>query len=175
MAFDAFLKFESKIIKDDLKGESLDRAYAGWVEIASFSFGYENQLNLGSASGGVGAGKATFKEFVVEKRVDSITPVLIKALCTSQHFDTVHLHLRKAGAASKLGSEAFIQIQMKVVAVKDVEISGGGGDDLPLEKVIFQYGAIQFGYRPQDQTGKIGAEKTAIWSRITNTSTLDVS
>ncbi len=174
MAFDAFLKFESKMIKDDLKGESRDQAYVGWVEIASFSFGYENQINIGSASGGAGAGKATFKEFVIHKRVDSVTPALIKALCLGQHFDTVHLHLRNAGAASKVVSEAFIQVQMKLVAVKDVEFSGSDGDDRPLEQVTFQYGAIQFGYRPQDATGKIGAEKTAIWSRVKNAATLDV-
>ena len=63
MAFDAFLvvKDAGKAVK--VKGETQDAFFKnlGAFEISEFSFGAENTLNITSATGGAGAGKATFK------------------------------------------------------------------------------------------------------------------
>ena len=71
MAFDAFLKFEPAAgSSETITGESQDSHFAGkdgWFEVKEFSFGIENTLNISSASGGAGAGKADFKEFTIKK------------------------------------------------------------------------------------------------------------
>ena len=177
MAFDTFLKLDAPVgsVKAaDLKGETLDKAFVGAIEIAEFSFGVENTINLGSASAGAGAGKATFKEFTIKKNVDSVTPALFMALCSGAHFGDAYLYIRKAGAAAgAAAAQAYITMRFKMVFVTDIEFTGSSGDDIPTEMVTFKYGAMEISYRPQDQTGKLGAEKKAMWSQVKNAPVLE--
>lgn len=177
MAFDAFLKLEAPAVSGikptELKGETMDKAFTGAIEIAEFGFGMENQTTIGSASGGAGAGKATFKEFTIKKNVDSVTPALIKALCMGSHFGDAWLYIRKAGASPATAGQAYLTVRMKMVFVTNIEFAGSSGDDLPGETVTFKYGAIDFSYKPQDQTGKLGTEVKAIWSQVKNAAILE--
>src|ERR1700740_1535883 len=50
----------------------------GHFEIKDFSFGVENPTTIGSATGGAGAGKVKFHEFVIKKVTDSASPVFFK-------------------------------------------------------------------------------------------------
>jgi type VI protein secretion system component Hcp len=43
-----------------VKGDSLNSTYKGWFEVAGFDFDLANPANIGSATGGAGAGKLTF-------------------------------------------------------------------------------------------------------------------
>jgi type VI protein secretion system component Hcp/Ca2+-binding RTX toxin-like protein len=43
-----------------VKGDSLNSTYKGWFEVSGFDFDLANSANIGSASGGAGAGKLTF-------------------------------------------------------------------------------------------------------------------
>ena len=76
----------------------------GAIEIESFSFGAENTVTIGSATGGAGVGKARFQEFTVEKAVDSTTPRLLKSLAMGTHFATVELIARKPGGVARASS-----------------------------------------------------------------------
>lgn len=176
MAFNTFLRLDAPVgmIKPpELKGETTDKAFAGAIEIAEFSFGLENAINIGSTSGGAGAGKATFKEFTIRKHVDLVTPALIKALCTGSHFGDAWLYIRKAGGTSTPAGQAYVTVRMKMVFVTNIEFAGSSGDDVPVETVTFKYGAIDFSYKPQDPTGKLGMEVKAIWSQVKNAAVLE--
>jgi type VI secretion system secreted protein Hcp len=65
MAFNAFLIFGGAAQNGAvaIEGETQDEEMAKQkaFEIDSFNFGVENTLNIGSKSGGAGAGKVTFK------------------------------------------------------------------------------------------------------------------
>jgi type VI secretion system secreted protein Hcp len=178
MAFDTFLKLEAPagpaVKATELKGETLDKTYVGAIEIAEFSFGVENPTTIGSASGGAGAGKATFKEFTIKKLVDSVTPSLFTALCTGTHFGEVLLYLRKSGAAAgTIATQTYLTFRFKMVFVTDISFSGASGDDVPSETITFRYGAMQISYKPQDSTGKLGVEKMALWSQVKNAAVLE--
>ena len=72
MSFDAFCY--STTDKDKIAGETQDEYYQKEhkaFEVLSFELGAENTINIGSISGGGGAGKATFKEFNITKKTDT--------------------------------------------------------------------------------------------------------
>src|SRR5262245_18972060 len=82
-AVDAFIWFESS--GDgmlEVRGETKDDVYlgkkSGAFEIKDFSFGVENSMTIGSATGGAGAGKIKFNEFTIKKTSDSASPAFFQ-------------------------------------------------------------------------------------------------
>ena len=174
MAFDAFVKFEkSEGSSEDIKGESQDTAFPGangWFSIKEFSFGIENTINISTASGGAGAGKADFKEFTIKKQTDNASAILAATCGKGGHYKLVYLRLRKSGAAAGGSGAVYLDFQFKTVAVKSVEWTGSSGDDVPEETIVFEYGALQISYIPQTNTGALDPSKKVIkaWNKLTN-------
>lgn len=174
MAFDAFLNFVPAGAADAITGESTDTQFKGWFEIKEFSFGIENTVNITSASTGAGAGKAEFKEFTIKKQTDKASPSLAITCGQGGHYELVQLRLRKSGVKSSGGAgDVYLAYDFKLVAVKSVEWSGSSGDDVPEETVIFEYGALKIGYKPQDKTGKLGNVIERSWCKVTNNQDFD--
>lgn len=177
MAFDAFLYFpgDSKVVGETMDSEmSKNKAF----ELREFSFGAENIVNIGSETGGAGAGKATFKEFNVKKRTDTASCSLFQQLCVGKHFDEAILELRRSGGSSETSGSTFMKFSFKLVMVQEMSWSGADGDDVLEEDVIFQYGAIKIEYFQQTKDGKMVKPKTssgaeALWSRVLNKATYD--
>ncbi len=170
MAFDAFVKFKPAGAAVAITGEGLDSQFKGsdgWFEIKEFSFGIENTLNISSASTGAGAGKAEFKEFTIKKQTDNASPGLALTCGMGGHYEEVQLRLRKSGAKST-GGDVYLSYDFKLVAVKSVEWTGSSGDDVPEETVVFEYGALQITYRPQNKDGTLGNKNIKAWNKMTN-------
>lgn len=174
MSFDAFCY--STTDKDKIPGETQDATYMdkGAFEILSFELGAENNINIGSISGGGGAGKATFKEFTITKKTDTASTGLFHALVTGKHFGDLWIDLRRSGAEEKKSGGLFMQFQFAMVMVQDISWSGSDGDDICEETVVFQFGAIQIFYQPQDKKGAMGTKKSAVWSRVKNDASMNV-
>ena len=163
-ATDYFLKVTPSPTTEPVVGETMDREFPGAIEIESFSFGAENTLSIGSASGGAGAGKAKFQEFTVEKAVDSTTPRFLRALATGGPFATVELIARTSGASG--GSVTPVRTLFQMVAISKQEQSGSRGENMR-EKLTFAYGGIaQAVTSPKSPTKP---DSFASWSVITNT------
>jgi type VI protein secretion system component Hcp len=63
-----------------VKGDSLNSTYKGWFEVAGFDFDLANPANIGSATGGTGAGKLTFSPLTLTLDSNSgLAPLLAKA------------------------------------------------------------------------------------------------
>jgi len=178
MSFDAYMHFDHAggVACIETKGESQASGYEGWLEIKSFGFGIETVINMSSASGGAGAGRADFKEFTVTKQVDTCSAPLVKTCVQGGHYKNVKLFLQKMGAASGRTGDPYLKYNFKMVAVQSVEWSGSSGDDVPEETVIFQYGAIKVEYIPQLASGALDKSNTmmATWSRMFNNDTFGV-
>lgn len=171
MAFDAFAYFTNATDKEKVPGETLDSAYQekGAWEIINFSFGAENVINIGSSSGGGGAGKATFKEFSMTKKTDTASTGLFQQLVLGRHFDEMIVELRRSGGDETKSGGVFMTFYFKHVMVQDIEWSGSDGDDICEESVTLQYGAMKIEYQAQTAGGKMsGTKKTAVWSRVKN-------
>ncbi|MEM6932898.1 MAG: type VI secretion system tube protein Hcp [Pseudomonadota bacterium] len=177
MSFDAFMYFPKD--NSDVAGETNDDAMSDSkykaFELISFEFGAENNINIGSISGGGGAGKATFKEFNITKKTDTASCGLFNALCTGQHFGEGIIELRRSGGGSGVSGEWFLKFHFLMVMVQDISWSGSDGDDVCEEAVIFQYGAMKIEYRKQKSDGshekKLGFQGEAVWSRVKNKAT----
>lgn len=180
MSFDAFMWSEThkseKVDVGGLPGETQDDTYKKnkAFEIISFELGAENTINIGSASSGGGAGKATFKEFTVTKKTDAASVGLFHGLVTGKHYQDAVIELRRSGESTSLTGGVFLRFDFALVMVQDISWSGSDGDDVPEETVIFQYGAIKMTYRPQQKAGKMSDDKVSQWSRVLNKATLSV-
>ena len=177
--FDAFMYCGPANSGGTFEGETQDETMSSKkaIEIISFDFGVENTINIGSISGGGGAGKATFKEFNITKKTDTASTDLFHACCSGSHFDDVYLQLRRAAGVSAEGKSGvkFIEFHFKLVMVQDISWSGSDGDDVCEEAVILQYGAIQIQYYKQEKTGKMAPKpQEATWSRVKNIAALTV-
>jgi type VI secretion system secreted protein Hcp len=173
MSFDAFCY--SKVDKAQLVGETKDDSMKGMnaFEVLSFELGAENTINIGSISGGGGAGKATFKEFTVTKKTDTATTDLFKALVTGKHFQDLFVELRRSGQDATKSGGVFLRFEFALVMVQDISWSGSDGDDICEETVIFQYGAMKVQYYQQDAQGKMASEpKQMMWSRVKNNASM---
>ncbi len=177
MAFDAFLVFSGHGAgAAEIEGETSDEEMKDQkaFEVMEFNFDIENTLNIGSASGGAGAGKVTFNEFNIKKRTDKASPYLFLNCCNGGHFNDVYLLLRKAGVDKAKSGGNYLKFSLKLVAVKKIGWSGATGDDVCEEEVTFEYGAIKLQYWWQDSTGKLDGPKETEWSRIKNKATFTV-
>ncbi len=121
MAFDAFIVFSgSGVGAKDIEGETLDDEMSKKkaFEVMEFNFDVENTLNIGSASGGAGAGKVQFNEFIVKKRTDKASPFLFLHCCNGGVFNDVYLLLRKSGVDVAKSGGNYLKFSFKLVAVK---------------------------------------------------------
>ncbi|MTI00413.1 type VI secretion system tube protein Hcp [Roseibium sp. RKSG952] len=172
MAFDAFLYFPNAAT---LKGETQDDEMAAKnaFELRSFEFGAENNVNIGSETGGAGsAGKATFKDFTIKKRTDTASCGLFHTLVTGNHATEAIIELRRSGGSSDRSGATFMKFHFKMVMVKDMSWNGQEGDDILEEDITFEYGAIKIEYFKQNKDGKLqkasGAQGEVKWSRVKN-------
>lgn len=159
-------------------GETTNEAYksrpGAVIELTSFSIGAENQVAIGSATGGAGAGKAKFNPIEIGHRVGAASPGLFQVMCLGAHFDTVAFEFVKPGAVKGEVGKPFYTINCKTVFVSKIEQSASTDDDSPIETITLQCGAIQVTYMQTDPTGKAVANPlTAMWSQVRNTGTFD--
>jgi type VI secretion system secreted protein Hcp len=179
MAFDAFLWFPSAATGATLtpKGETTDRAFAPKFafEITSFQFGAKNNVKITSGKMGAGAGKAEFDSFVIEKNIDTGSPVLFLACATGKHIPAAYLAMRKAGGIPDAQGiqPVYLLYKFLLVFIEEVAWSASSGADIPKETVTFQYGAMQINYKMQTSGGTTAPTIfTGAHSRTNNRSAL---
>lgn len=172
-AFDMFIQFSNEgtsaqKIEGDSKAEGLPSGT--WSEIKNISFGIENIVNIGSKSGGAGAGKATFKEIALELNPGQMTNALFLTCALGGHYEKVTIGFRKSGAATGKAGGFFMMIELSMVAVKTVDFSGSQGDDNPSAKVAFECGAIKMTVYKQSKDGSLDTKSPNIvsWDKTTN-------
>lgn len=159
MAFDAFLKLVNTN-GTPVPGESLDAVHKGEIQILGYNFNVTNHGSLGSATGGAGAGKATFGDFQFSTNESKASLSLFQACASGNHFQKAIVALRKAGGERNF---EFMQITMSPVFVSSFNSGGSSGDDVPHDDVHLSYGAIHFQYTPQKPDGSADTPTTAGW------------
>jgi type VI protein secretion system component Hcp len=118
-------------------------------EIKDFSFGVENPTTIGSATGGAGAGKIKFGEFVIKHTADATSPVLFQNLVAGKHYKTVTIEVRKAGGDPNGAGKPFLQFKFSTVFTTKINWSGPG-DEGPEESITFVYGKLRMKYEKQE-------------------------
>jgi type VI secretion system secreted protein Hcp len=151
MASDTHIKF------DGIEGEATHADHKGEIEVLSWSWGLSNAGGI--SGGGSGKGKADPGDFSFMHLYDKASPNLAKKCAQGLHFKEVTVTSRKAGE----GQKDFLKITMKEVFVSACQPGGSAGGDIA-ESVSMSYGSIDFAYKPQDETGKLGGEVKFGWN-----------
>jgi type VI secretion system secreted protein Hcp len=158
MATDAYIKF------DGVDGESTSADHRCEIEVVSWNWGLT--AAQAPSGGGSGAGRATPGAFVFSHFYDKASPALGKKAASGTHFATVVLSVRRTGQ----GQKDFLNVTMKDVVVTAIAVSGVAADGI-VETVSLAYRKIEFGYKPQQSNGSLGAAVKFGWDTKTGTVT----
>jgi type VI secretion system secreted protein Hcp len=152
VAFDAFLKLITAS-GQPVAGESTDRVHANEIQLTGYNIAASHPINQGSATGGAGAGKATFNDFTFSTPATSkVTPILFQACAQGTRFSQAVVSVRKAGGAGGSGID-YLKITMGSVFISALSTGGSSGDPAPHDDVHLSYGSIRFEYTPQNPNG----------------------
>jgi len=146
-AVDYFLKL------DGVEGESTDSKHKNEIEVESWSWGEVNAGSSHEAGAGSGAGKVSMQDFHFVMKTNKATPKLMLACATGQHIKKAILTARKAGG----DQQEYFLINMADLLVSSYQVGGSKGEIIPTDQISLNFSKIEFEYKPQDSTGKVGA------------------
>lgn len=146
---DAFLKL------DGIKGESKDAKHKDEIEILNWHWGL---TNTGSAhfGGGMGAGKVQVGDIHLIKRVDTSSPVMMKACATGKHIASGMLTVRKSGGENN--QLEYFKVELKDILVSSINASSSEGSPWLSEEIALNFAEFKVTYTPQDERGGGGAQ-----------------
>src|SRR5262249_54966904 len=124
------------------------------LNLNSFQFGFHNSTTIGSATGGAGAGKASFDALDVTTALSDASPELFAALASGKHYDTATLTETNAA-----GRPIASWVLGTVFVTEDHLTDSGSGSGLPTEELKFAFGKIT-------EATSVGS---ASWDALTNT------
>ncbi|MDB5068072.1 MAG: Hcp1 family type secretion system effector [Chloroflexi bacterium] len=163
MAFDAFLKLMNAA-NQVVAGESQDATHRNEIELSGYNLGAVHPVTQSSATGGAGAGKATFNDFSFTIAASRVSPILFQACAQGTRFNQAIVTLRKSAGGSKTGTGLeFLKITMGSVLVSHFSTGGSSGDDVPHDDVHLSYGKIQIQYTPQRTDGSADVPVSGGW------------
>lgn len=154
------------------QGETKDKFFAakGAFEVKNISFGVEMAQTATSGTSGAGVGKAKFNPFKIEKDVDTASCPLFTACAAGAHYPTVNVAVRKTGGTNLV----YLQYIFRQVFITEITWDGGGGEENPKETISFAFGVMAMQYVQQKPDGSMGTMQSAMWSTITNKTTMDI-
>jgi type VI secretion system secreted protein Hcp len=173
MAFDAYCYFPGSTIEGETTDSTMSAQKA--FEIKNFDIGAENTTDIASATGGVAAGRASFKSVSFTKNTDTASAALLSALCAGTPAADMVIELRRSGGSTSASGTTFLKFEFKQVVIADIGWSGSDGDDVCTETVELKFGAVKTTYTAQTATGSPGDIKTSEWSVVKNEANFSVT
>ena len=143
---DYFLKLEG------IDGESTDHKHKNEIDVESWSWGESNSGDS-AGRGGSGAGKVSMADFHFVMKVNKATPKLMLACATGQHIKKGTLTCRKAGG----DQQEYMTVTLSDLLVSSYQTGGSKGEVVPVDQISLNFAKIEVEYKPQDDTGKVGA------------------
>ena len=142
MAMDMFLKLTS------IRGESVDAAHKGDIDIIGYNWGLSNTGTFHHGSGG-GSGKANFQDISITKYVDKSTADLMLACANGKHIPEGVLVCRKAGEKPL----EYLKITMQELLVSSVSTGTTTADERQTETITFNCAKVRVEYFMQGASG----------------------
>ncbi|MFC3809346.1 type VI secretion system tube protein Hcp [Lacihabitans lacunae] len=150
--------------------EIQEEGHRSEIKLTSIDFGLENNINIGSVTGGGGAGKATFKEVSFTLTENLCILDLAKMLAKGTHTDYLEIRFYRNSVESP--PLLFLTAKLGLVMVQDLNTSISLGDGSVKTDVVIQMGAIhytlKYGLVPTPSGQRYQYEKKFGWSRVLN-------
>jgi type VI secretion system secreted protein Hcp len=190
MALDSFLQFNdggnpgAQVINGESQDVEMGKLKPRPFDIQSWTFGASQQVNVGSSSSGIGAGKVEFQPFKITKQVDTASPFFFQTCAQGGHYEQCTLFVRKGGGTANRTGIIYLRFDFKMVFV--TQIGWSHDDTAPKEEVTFEYGALRVTYTPQEKTGAPrkaiskepkgdpGGVNPQSWSKLLNSTEFEV-
>ena len=190
MALDAFLQFNdggnpgAQVINGETQDIEMGKLKPRPFDIQTWTFGASQQVNVGSSSSGIGAGKVEFQPFKITKQVDTASPFFFQTCAQGGHYEQCSLFVRKGGGTANRSGIIYLRFDFKMVFV--TQIGWSHDDTAPKEEVTFDYGALRVTYTPQTKTGAPehpiskepkgdpGGVNPQSWSKLLNSTEFEV-
>jgi type VI secretion system secreted protein Hcp len=144
---------------DGIPGESVDDHHAGEIDVAAWSLGVTNPASTHGGAGGGGAGRATFMDLQVTKRLDRASPLLMLAVAAGRHVRSGRLTVTSGGHRPV----EYLRVELEDVQVTSCLLADPSDPDRPMENVSLAYGKIHVAYTQQSPTGGAGAVTEFAW------------
>ena len=157
MAVDMFLDL------DGVKGESVDKAHKGKIDILSWNWGLSNSGTFHHGSGG-GAGKATFNDISITKYIDAASPNIMLFCANCKHIAKGKIIVRKAGE----NPLEYLHIDFEKVMVASYRTGGSGGEERLTENITLNFAKVKIEYTTQAEKGGKGTPHAFSWDISAN-------
>ena len=155
MTEDYFLKITG------VQGESRDNAHKDEIEVESWTWG----LSKPAVTGPGGAGRATFQDFSILKRVDKSSPRLAQAGVKGEHFPEAVLAARRAEGPNF--STDFLVIRLSDITISSYE-EAGESQSAPMDSIDIVFSRIEYSYTVQKADGTLDAPVKWSWDLKAN-------
>ena len=155
---------------DGVNGDTTVNGTSGWLSVDGFDWELKNASTVGSATGGAGAGKASFSPLTIDIHSLAGLATLFKDAATGGHIKSAEL----------VGVETVKGKSLEVYKVDLTQLQVSSFQQDPGLKGVettlgLDFSKIKITDQPQTANGKPGTPETASWDVTTNTATLSPS
>lgn len=147
MYLDLTLKRAGKV-----KGESSAAGHANDIVVVGFSWGVGA---AGDAVAGQAAGRRSYRQLTITKRLDSASTALMSAVAGNDEVRTAKLCLRKAGGEQ----QDYFTLTLEKARVASYDIDAGD-DGQPIERITLSFQKVNAEYRMQSVSGQMSGSHT---------------
>jgi type VI secretion system secreted protein Hcp len=154
-ANDMFIKLET------IKGESMDNAHKGEIDVLSWSWGAGAPANehAPTAAAMVRSAPLRLDQISITKHIDAASASLIQVATSGKHIPQAVITVRKPGS----NPVDVLVIKLKDVVISSIQEGGTGSNDVLTESITFSFASADFTYTGQTATGK-APPATVTWS-----------
>lgn len=149
----------------DIKGESTDKAHAGWIDIDGFSHVITNTVD---AASGLPTGKRQHKPFVITKPVDKSSPLILGLTAQGGVVPVVRIDFVDPASGAR-----YYQLTLENVMVTSYQTKGSAGDSKPVDSFSLNYEEIKWTYTEFDEGGAADRDHAYHWNLINETGEAD--
>lgn len=137
-------------------------------EVLSFSMGSETPVEIGTISGGGGAGKAVARSLEIQFTGDlAILPKLIQKSTTGAHYNDLVIE----GVTNGL---TFFKLELKLCFIESVDLVGTQGD-VAIFRAVIPFGAMKMTTSKLNPDGSVTPGTSVLWSYVKNNATFTVN
>ena len=160
MAIDAYLQI------DGIKGESLDSAHNGWIEVTSAHWGVvQPRSATASTGGGHTAERCEHRTLSLSKLVDLSSPVLMQTCSMGKTIPKAKLEFMRADGDGKPVKYYEVELENVLIANIDQVMSDGG---LLADEIGLRFAKVKWKYTQQKIGGGAGGNTAGGWDLSSN-------